>query len=64
MREGHLSLPFLLGIANGEEISLDRTSVAVEKYLAKMILSAQVDSLALNSATRIVESIESKSHEV
>ncbi|KAF8375897.1 ntl-11, partial [Pristionchus pacificus] len=63
MKEGHLSLPFLLAIANGEEISLDRTSIAVEKYLAKMILSAQVDSLALNSATRIVESVEAKSHE-
>ncbi|GMR47944.1 hypothetical protein PMAYCL1PPCAC_18139 [Pristionchus mayeri] len=63
MQGGHLSLPFLLRIANGDEICHERISVAAEKYLAKMILSAQVDPLAANSAERIVQTVDARSHE-
>ncbi|GMS95584.1 hypothetical protein PENTCL1PPCAC_17759 [Pristionchus entomophagus] len=63
MREGHLSLPFLFRIANGEEICHERTSTAAEKFLAKMILSAQVDALAANSADRIIQSVDARTHE-
>ncbi|GMT24387.1 hypothetical protein PFISCL1PPCAC_15684, partial [Pristionchus fissidentatus] len=63
MHEGHLSLPFLFRVASGEEICRERTSVSVEKFLAKVILSVQVDALAANSAESIIQLVDANSHE-